>query len=92
MKLLRISLARACVSGRGLQDLQGDGLVDGADIGSGLGGPDDLLHESLSFLVRHFLPVGRRQTELSQSPLMGNGLVMLEPLVGFCNRFAFGST
>jgi len=83
LKLLRISLARACVSGRGLQDLQGDGLVDGADIGSGLGGPDDLLHESLWFLVRHFLPVGRRQTELSQSPLMGNGLVMLKPLVGF---------
>ena len=38
LELLRVALAGACVAGERLQDLDGNGLVNRADIGNGLGG------------------------------------------------------
>jgi hypothetical protein len=59
LELLRVALARVCVASKRLQDLDGNWLVDRADIGNGLGSPDNSLHENLVLLARHLLPIGR---------------------------------
>ena len=45
-KLLRVACAGAGIARRRPEDLQSDGLLDAADVGSGLFGPDDALSHS----------------------------------------------
>jgi hypothetical protein len=74
-----------------VQNLERDGLFDGADIRFGLVGPGDAFGHGSGTrlagqrLVTHAFPVFRTHAQFGQHLLMRDGFVMLQPLLGFGN-------
>jgi len=90
-KLLGIALAGLGVAGQCFENLPGDWLLNAADIGFGLFGPDDVPGHRLR-LLPHLVPVGHGQAQLRENVLVRNRLVVPEPFIGFGDGLAFGMT
>lgn len=88
-KLLDIVFAGLRKACQRLEDLQGDRLLDAANVNLGLFSPDDALGHRLR-LAAHLLPVGHGQAELREHFLMRDRLVVLEPFIGLGDGPALG--
>ena len=94
LELLGRAFTGEDVTAQRFENLDGNGLLDDANIGPGLVGPDDPLGHCFrlagSWLAAHLLPVGDGKTELGEHLFMGDGVVVLAPLVGFGDGFRLG--
>ena len=90
LQLSGCAFAGEDVAAEGFENLDGDGLLDAADVGFGLIGPDDAVCAIGLRFAAHLLPVGHGEAELGEHLLMGDRLVVLAPFVGLGDRLGFG--
>lgn len=89
VELLGCAFAGKDVAAQSLENLDGDGLFEAADVSLGLVRPDDAY--GLGFAA-HLLPVSNREAELGEHLFMGDRFVVLTPFVGFSDRLGFSGT
>jgi len=82
------------VAPQSFENLDRDGPLDAAHVGLGLAGPDDGLGHCFRLaglrLAVHLLPVRHGEAEFGEDFFMGNGGVVLAPLVRLGNGLGFG--
>lgn len=87
--LLGGSFAGEDVASEGLEDLDGDRLLDRANVGLCLIGPDDAFGHAGLWFAAHLLPAGQGEAELGEHLLVRDGGVVLGPFAGRGDGFGF---